>query len=77
MREDAMEFGDPDIRATTQQELKIAESVATYNSGDMDEITRIDEREEKRRKWKSYHRSVGKYHAGISKALPSKGNSSS
>ena len=77
MREDAMEFGYPAVRAPTQQELKIAERVAAYSSGDMDKVARIDEREEQRRKWKSYHRSVRRYHAGISKASSSKGNSSS
>ena len=72
-----MEFGDPYVRAPTQQELKIAERVAANNAGDMDKVARIDEREEKRRRWKSYHRSVRKYHAGISKASSSKVNSSS
>ena len=77
MREDAMELGDPDIRAPTKQGLKIAERVATYNSCDMDKVGRIDEHEEQRRKWKSYHRSFRKYHAGISKASSSKCNMSS
>ena len=77
MREDAMEFGDPYVRAPTQQELKIAERVAAYNSCDMDKVARIDERDEQCRNWKSYHRSVRKYHAGVSKASSSKGNSSS
>ena len=77
MSEDAMDFCDPDIRAPTQQELKIAGRVVAYNTGDMDKVARIDEREEQRRKWKSYHRSVCKYHAGISKASSLKGNSSS
>ena len=53
MREDAMKFGDPDIRAAAQQELKITERVTAYNAGDMDKVSRIDEREEQRRKWKS------------------------
>ena len=77
MREDAMELGDPAVRASTQQELKIAERVSIYNSVDMGEAARIDEREEQCRRWKSYHRSVRKYHADISKASSSKGNSSS
>ena len=41
MREDAMEFGDPLARAPTQQELKIAERFAAYNTGDMDKVARI------------------------------------
>ena len=73
VREDAMEFGDPNIRALAQQELNIAERIAAYNSCDLDKVARIDEREEQRRKWKAYHRSVRKYHAGISKASSSKG----
>ena len=77
MCEDAMGLGDPAVRARTQQELEIAERVAAYISGDMDKVARIDEREEQRRKCKSYYRSVRKYHAGISKALSSKHNSSS
>ena len=76
MREDAMEFVNPYVCAPTQQELKIAERVAAYNAGDMDKVARIDEREEHRCKWKCYRRSVRKYHAGISKASSSKGNSS-
>ena len=72
-----MEFCDPDIRATTKQEMKIAERVDAYNSGDMDQFARIDERKEQRRKWKSYHRSVRKYHVSISKASSSKGKRSS
>ena len=65
------------MRAPNQQELKIAERVSSYNAGDMVTVTRIDEREEERRKWKAYHRSICKYRAGISKALSSKGNKSS
>ena len=45
-----MEFGDRQVRAPTQQELKIAECVDVYNSGDMDKVARLDEREEKRPK---------------------------
>ena len=75
VREDATEFGDQGIFAPTKQELKIAERFAAYNSADMDKVTWIDEREEQRRKWKSYHRSIRKYHAGIPKASSSKGNS--
>ena len=77
LREYAKEFGDQSICAPMQQELKIAERVDAYNAGEMDKVARIDEREEQRRKWKAYHRSVHKYHAGISQALSSKGNSSS
>ena len=43
MREDAIQFGDLDIRAPTQQELKTAERVGAYNLGDVDKIARIDE----------------------------------
>ena len=75
MREDAIEFGDPlaNVRAPAQQELRIAERVCAYNDGDMDKIARIDEREEKRRNWKAYHRNVRKYRAGVCKASSSKG----
>ena len=77
MRKDAMEFGDPFVRAPTQQELNIAERFAAYNSAGMDKVARIDKREEDRRKWKAYHRSIRKYRAGVSKASSSKGNNSS
>ena len=77
MREDAIEFNDPLVRAPTQQELKIAERVAAYNSGGMDKVAHINESEEQRRRWKANHRGVRKYHAGISKASSSKGYSSS
>ena len=77
MREDAMEFGDPYVRAQTQQKLKIAEHVAVYNACDIDKAARIDDRSEHCRKCKSYHRSVRKYHASSSKAISSKVNSSS
>ena len=50
MREDTMEFGEPGARAPTQQEPKIAKRVTAYNSGDIDNIARIDEREKQRRK---------------------------
>ena len=66
MREDTMAFGDSYVRVSTQQELKIAERVAAYNVGDMDNVARIDERDKQRRKCKSYHRSVRRYRAGIS-----------
>ena len=60
----------------------------SYRKGDMQDgrtvksdpyvmIAHIDEREEQYRKWKAFHRSVRKYHAGISKASSSKDNSSS
>ena len=77
MREDAMAFGDSAVHGPTPQELKIGELFAAYSSGNIDKVARIDEREEQRRKWKAYHRSVRKYHAGISNASSSKGNSSS
>ena len=50
MREDAIEFGDPAVRAPTQPELKLAERVVSCNSGDMDKVSRIDERDKQRRK---------------------------
>ena len=76
MREDAVQFSDSLVRAPTQQELKISESVTAYNADDMDEVAGIDEHEEKRRKWKAYHSGVRKHHPGISKASSSKDNSS-
>ena len=48
MRENVMEIGDPYDHAPTQQDLKIAERVAVYSSGDMDRVVLIDEREEQR-----------------------------
>ena len=77
MHKDSMEFGDNCARAQPQQELNIAERVAAYSSGDMDMVARIDEREERRRKWKSYDRSVHKNCADISRVQSAKGNSSS
>ena len=68
-----MEFGDSGIREPAQQELKIVERVATYNSGDINRIARIDGREGQSRRWKAYNHSVRKYYAGISKASSSKG----
>ena len=52
MREYEKEFSDPFARccAPPQQESKIPERVAAYNAGDMDEVARIDEREEERKK---------------------------
>ena len=50
MRKDAMEFIDPLLRVPAKQELKIAERVAAYNAGEIDKVTRIDKREEKRSK---------------------------
>ena len=61
------------MRAPIQQELKIAERFAAYNSGDMDKVACIDEHEEERRKWKAYHHSVRKYRTGIFEASSSKG----
>ena len=72
-----MEFGAPFIRAPTQQELKIAERVSACNAGDMDKDARFDKREKYSRKWKMYHRNLGKYRAGISKASFSRGDNSS
>ena len=77
--EDTKEFGDPfaSDRAQTQQELKITDRVAAYNAGSIDKVARIDEREEERRKWNTYHPNVRKYLADISKASSSKGNNPS
>ena len=47
-RKDPMEFGDSPVRAPAQQELKIAEHFAAYNSEDTDKVSGIDEREEER-----------------------------
>ena len=77
MREDGKKFGDPAVCAPTQQELNIEEHFAAHNSGDMDKVARIDELDKQCRKWKSYHRSVRKYHARFYKALSSKDDSSS
>ena len=52
MRKDAMEFGDPYVRAPTHQVMKIVERVAAYNSGEMDKIARIYELDEQRSKLK-------------------------
>ena len=74
IREDAKEFGYPlaSFRAPAQQELKISERIAAYNGDDIDKVARIDEREDKRRKWKTYHRNIRKYRAGVSKVSSSK-----
>ena len=74
MLEDAIEFGDPLVRAPSQQELKIVERVSVYNAGDIDKVARNDKREEERHKWKAFHESVRKYRAGVSKGSSSKGN---
>ena len=50
-----MEIDDPLVRALTQKELKIAESVYASNAGDMDKASRIGRRGEECRKWKAYH----------------------
>ena len=55
MCEDAMEFGDSHVRVPTQQELKNAKRVAANNSGDMNKVSRNDEREYERRKCIAYH----------------------
>ena len=74
-----MEFDDPlaSVRAPTQKESKIAERVAVYNDFNMDKVARINESEEKHRKWKAYHRSVRKYRVSVSKEAPSKDNNPS
>ena len=76
MREDAMEFGDPlaSACASNQQELKIAERVVPYNSSGIDKVARIDEREEKHRKWKANHRNARMLRARVSKEASSKEN---
>ena len=45
MREDAMEFDDPAVRAPAKQVLKNAERVTAYGSDDIDKVACIDERE--------------------------------
>ena len=79
MREEAIEFSDPlaSVRAPIQQELKIAERVAEYNACNMDEVARIDEREEERRKEKAYHRCICEHCADVSKVSSSNGNNTS
>ena len=77
MREEAMDFCVPYVRAPTQQELKIAMRVTAYNAGGMYKAARIDKRDEQCHKWKSYRRSVRTYHADISKMSLSKDNSAS
>ena len=74
IREDATELGDSlaNVCAPLQQELNIAERVVVYNYSDMSKIARIDERDEERRKWKAYHRTVRKYSASVSKDAFSK-----
>ena len=76
MLEDAMKFGDSCFHAPTQQEPKIATRAAAYNAGDMDKVTRIDQREEESHKQNGYHRSVRKKRAGVYKASSSKGKNS-
>ena len=73
MCEDSMELGDPlaIVSASAQQQLKTPERAAAYNTGDMDSFAFIHEHEEDLRKWRAYHRKVGKHHAGISRAKPS------
>ena len=66
-REDVTVYDDSLVCIQTQQELKISERVAAYNSGDMDKVAYIDGLEEECLKWIAYHRSVRKYRASISK----------
>ena len=56
------------------QVLKIAEPVAAYNVCDTDKVAPIDEREEERRKWKTYHRNARKYWTGVTNELFYKSN---
>ena len=44
-----MGLGDPYVRAPSLQELKIAKRVCAYNTGDIDKVARIDERDEESR----------------------------
>ena len=44
----------------TKHERKVAERVAAAEAGDLEKITRIDARENERRKWKAYHPCVRK-----------------
>ena len=54
MCEEVVELCGPlaNVRAPTQQGLKIAECVAAYNAGNMNKLTCIDEHDEEYRKWK-------------------------
>ena len=69
MRKDTIELGDPHVCVPIQQDSNITDGIAAYNAVDMDKVAPIDKREEERRKWKAYLRTVRKNRAGISKAL--------
>ena len=72
MHEYAMMFSDPllSVSALTQEELKIAECVAAYKAGDMDNVARIDENDKESRKQKGSHRNICKYRVSASKQRP-------
>ena len=60
MHKDMLEFGDPSAveRKLKKHELKVAGRAAAIQASDVAKIARIDVREENRRKWKDYHRSI-------------------
>ena len=76
MREDKIEFSDPPVHELPEQEVRIAERVAEYNSGDMDGVVCLDEHEELCDRLKASIHSVSKYNSGITTASSSNGNSS-
>ena len=58
MRKDAIGSGEYSVCEPPQNQMKISEHVSSYNSGDMGNFTRIDEREEEIRKRKADHRNI-------------------
>ena len=65
-----LEFDDPNTveLKSMKHELKVSERAAAVQAGDIARLVRIDAREEERRKWKAYHRSIRKAPIKISKA---------
>ena len=61
-------FADSFEHYLAQQELKITERVAAYNSGGIDKVNYINEREKVRRKWRRTHPSAHMYPVDIFKA---------
>ena len=76
MREDAMEFANPLVHAPTLQESRSLSIFSAYSADHMDKFARIYERAAALRKRKSYHRSVRKFRACVSRASSSKVNNS-
>ena len=60
LREYAIELNDIVERKLIKPGLKLTEYSAIVESGDMDEVEHIYDREDEPRKWKAYHRSVGR-----------------